>query len=199
MPDTFDGYSLLRSLLSELGHGSCPPQLWLDAAVNHYFHPPLERLRRTLVAWALAVQGTSPFRPIDWQAHAGVIAALSEALDESASRFIDGIPEPITPGMPPHWPDYSCDDYLFSDFAERGHWDDAARLWLIEPVIRAREYPESAFLQVGRPGVDDIGFGYRRRFNGFWAIHRGAEPHFQQLASTVQDFMQRWTADEIRV
>ena len=35
--------------------------------------------------------------------------------------------------MPPHWPDYSCDDYLFSDFAERGHWDSVAELWLIEP------------------------------------------------------------------
>jgi hypothetical protein len=198
---TLDDYDLVGSLLMALGQGSFPRELWQDAAVNHYVHAPLERIRRTLVGWALALQGNKvPFRAIDWLAHRSVILALVQQLEESALRYASGYPpEPATPGMPPHWPAYSCDDYLFSTFAQQGYWDTGAQLWVIEPVLGVRDDAEAGFLQVGRPGVDDIGFGYRQRKPGFWAVYRGAEPGFRALATSIHEFVDAWNQGKIEL
>src|SRR5581483_8667885 len=71
--------------------------------------------------------------------------------------------------LPARWRDYPCADYFSSPFAETGLWDRGAEFWVIEPAQKVEEEAEIEFLQVGRPGVDSIGFGYRKGQPGFWA------------------------------
>jgi len=101
--------------------------------------------------------------------------------------------------VPNKWRDYACDDYFESRLAADGFWDEAGQLWLIEPTERVAEEPEADFLQVGRPGVDDIGFGYRKNQPGFWAFHRMVDREFQYLAPSVQDFLDGWLAGKISI
>jgi len=101
--------------------------------------------------------------------------------------------------VPEQWRGYPCEDYFSSPFAAGGYWDELAEVWLIEPVDRLEEEAEAEFLQVGRPGVDSIGFGYRKRHSGFWAFHRMVEEEFQYLAPTVNEFIAGWYAGEITV
>jgi hypothetical protein len=101
--------------------------------------------------------------------------------------------------VPSAWRDYPCEDYYSSSRATDGLWDEAAQLWLIEPCERVEEQSESNFLQVGRPGVDGIGFGYRKRQAGFWAFHRMEHGRFQYLAPTAQDFLAEWFVGRITV
>ena len=101
--------------------------------------------------------------------------------------------------IPEHWRGYPCQDYFSSALAIEGYWDEPAQLWLIEPAERVEEDVKSEFLQVGRPGVDSIGFGYRKGHPGFWALHRMVTREFQYLAPTVKEFMAGWYAGEISV
>ncbi|ODA34206.1 hypothetical protein [Planctopirus hydrillae] len=97
------------------------------------------------------------------------------------------------------WHGYSCDDYVSSPLAKAGYWDEPSQLWLIEPCDRIEEEAKVEFLQVGRPGVDDIGFGYRKGQEGFWAIHRMEGGRFQYLAPSIQTFLDEWFAGQITV
>jgi hypothetical protein len=101
--------------------------------------------------------------------------------------------------IPDRWRDYPCEDYFFSPLAVDGFWDEPSQLWLIEPAERVVEERETEFLQVGRPGFDSIGFGYRKDIPGFWAFHRMVDRDFQFLASTIQDFLEGWFAGRISV
>jgi hypothetical protein len=101
--------------------------------------------------------------------------------------------------VPERWRDYPCEDYFSSPLATEGYWDEPGQLWLIEPYERAEEEPESGFLQVGTPGVDSIGFGYRKGQPGFWALHRMVTGEFQYLAPTVLQFLEGWLAGSITV
>lgn len=93
---------------------------------------------------------------------------------------------------------YQCADYLSSAWAETGLWDEDAQLWLIEPLSRLEEHDQIDFLQVGRPGVDGIAFGYRSGHNGFWAYHP-VERRFQLLAPSLSEFVKGWAAHTITV
>jgi hypothetical protein len=100
--------------------------------------------------------------------------------------------------VPERWLGYPCEDYFSSPLANDGFWDEPGQFWLIEPCERVKEEPDAEFLQVGRPGVDSIGFGYRKGQPGFWAFHRvGLE--FQHLAQSVQAFLDGWFAGRITV
>ncbi len=101
--------------------------------------------------------------------------------------------------VPEQWRDYPCEDYFASPLANEGYWDEAAQLWLIEPAERVEEESEAEFLQVGRAGVDSIGFGYRKGHLGFWAFHRIVDREFQYLAPTVNEFIAGWCGGEISV
>ena len=101
--------------------------------------------------------------------------------------------------VPEAWRDYPCADYFASDLAVDGYWDDFGQLWLIEPCVRVAEDAGAEFLQIGRPGVDDIGFGYRKGRAGFWAYHRMIRRDFQYLAPTAQEFLAGWFAGRITV
>lgn len=98
-----------------------------------------------------------------------------------------------------NWPSYDCEDYLSSELAQNGYWDAQNQLWVIEPAARVQEDAESNFLEVGRPGVDNIGFGYRKGESGFWAYHRMVDQHFQYLAPTVTQFLEQWLSGSIRL
>lgn len=91
---------------------------------------------------------------------------------------------------------YPCADYIHSGFAAKGLWDEDSQVWVIEPLQRAEELPAIEFLQVGRPGVDGIAFGYRSREDGFWAYYP-MEGRFALLAPTVADFASGWKAGTI--
>ena len=101
--------------------------------------------------------------------------------------------------IPKQWLDYPCADYFSSALANGGYWHEFGQLWLIEPANRVEEDVGAGFLQIGRPGVDSIGFGYRKGLSGFWAFHRMVDQDFQYLAPTVHDFLARWLSGEISV
>jgi hypothetical protein len=101
--------------------------------------------------------------------------------------------------VPKRWRDYPCVDYFSSPLASDGYWDEPSQLWLIEACERVEEELEAGFLQVGRPGVDSIGFGYRKGQPGFWAMHRMDGGEFQYLAPSVQEFLDGWFAGRITV
>ncbi len=101
--------------------------------------------------------------------------------------------------MPEKWRGYPCEDYFSSQLANAGYWDERGQLWLIEPCERVEEEAEEEFLQVGRPGVDSIGFGYRKGEPGFWALHRMEGGRFQYLATSIQEFLDGWFVGRITV
>jgi len=100
--------------------------------------------------------------------------------------------------VPERWRSYPCEDYFASILAHDGYWDERSEHWLIEPAERVEEEGDAEFLQIGRPGVDSIGFGYRKGQLGFWAFHR-MEGRFQYLAPTVHGFIAGWFAGKITV
>jgi hypothetical protein len=93
---------------------------------------------------------------------------------------------------------YDCAEYFDSPWSREGLWDDGAQLWLLEPSTRAEEHAEIGFLEVGRPGVDGIGFGYRRDKPGLWAYHP-MERRFEWLAPSLTALVDGWQAGRISV
>lgn len=93
---------------------------------------------------------------------------------------------------------YPCQDYLESEYARQGSWDESSQLWLIEPISRVEELSQIEFLQIGRPGVDGIGFGYRRGKVGLWAYYPLSD-EFVSVATTVESLIRRWQSGEIKV
>lgn len=100
--------------------------------------------------------------------------------------------------VPNRWREYSCEDYFSSPLAVHGYWHERGQQWLFEPADRVHEDVKAAFLQVGSPGVDGIGFGYRRGLPGLWAYHR-IELRFQYLAESVMQLLDGWLANCIEV
>ena len=93
---------------------------------------------------------------------------------------------------------FRCSDYLESAYAAHGHWDEGGQLWLIEPLSRVEEHADIDFLQIGRPGVDGIGFGYRAGFDGLWAYYP-VLGEFELKASSVGELVERWARGTISV
>ena len=93
---------------------------------------------------------------------------------------------------------YPCGDYLTSECAASGVWDERAQLWLIVPLSDVEELIAERFLVVGRPGVDGIAFGYRRERPGFWAYHPVAG-EYQLLAASMAEFLDGWRSGTITV
>ena len=100
--------------------------------------------------------------------------------------------------IPDQFKKYDCADYFISELSDQGFWDEAGQVWLIEPASRVEELCDSRFLQVGRPGVDGIGFGYRKDVPGFWAYHP-IESEYQLLATTLAEFLKGWYSGNICV
>src|SRR5262245_18371095 len=100
--------------------------------------------------------------------------------------------------VPNRWREYSCEDYFVSALAKQGYWHEPGQVWIIEAGERIEGEPETDFLQVGRPGVDRIGFGYRKHQPGLWAFHR-MESRFQYLAASLQEFLEGWLAGRITI
>ena len=93
---------------------------------------------------------------------------------------------------------YHCVEYLNSRWAVDGLWDEQAQLWLIEPFSRTHQLHDADFLQIGRPGVDGIGFGYRADFEGLWAYYP-VDQVFKFLAASVAILVQEWMDGKITV
>jgi hypothetical protein len=100
--------------------------------------------------------------------------------------------------VPSHLRQYPCSDYFSSEWAERGCWDDHSGLWVIVPAQEVEEDPGLGFLQVGRPGVDGIGFGYRRGHPGLWAYYP-IDKEFVLLAATLAELVEGWLSSRIKV
>jgi hypothetical protein len=93
---------------------------------------------------------------------------------------------------------YGCEDYLSSHWSRNGLFDSSAQVWLLESVDRACLHSDARFLQVGRPGVDGIGFGYRLGERGVWAYYP-SENRFKHLAASIDEFVVGWTRNSISV
>jgi len=93
---------------------------------------------------------------------------------------------------------FQCADYLTSVWSVEGLWDEGACLWLLEPFSQIEELGQIGFLQVGRPGVDGIGFGYRLGYEGFWAYFP-MDDRFEILSPSIADFAKGWQAGTITV
>ena len=102
--------------------------------------------------------------------------------------------------IPDKWREYQCQDYFDSALPFEGSWDEHSQVWTIELLEGIEEDTKAEFLQVGRPGVDDTGFGYRKSQQGFWAMYRGAGTgEFKYLAATIQEFLDGWYAGAISI
>lgn len=93
---------------------------------------------------------------------------------------------------------YQFADYLASVWSADGLWDEKCYLRLLEPLSQIEELDQKGFLQVGRPGVDGIGFGYRAGCEGFWAYYP-MEDRFEILAPSITEFVTGWQAGTITV
>lgn len=93
---------------------------------------------------------------------------------------------------------YQCADYLASVWSVDGLWDEKSYLWLLEPLSQIEELDQKGFLQVGRPGVDGIGFGYRIEYKGFWAYYP-MDDHFALLSPSITEFVKGWQTGTITV
>jgi hypothetical protein len=99
---------------------------------------------------------------------------------------------------PSQFKSYPCDEYYQSALSLEGYWDEIDKLWLIEPAERVREQEDASFLQIGRPGFDSIGFGYRKGHAGIWAFHR-MEGEYQYLAPTLMQFLDQWLSGHLSI
>jgi hypothetical protein len=100
--------------------------------------------------------------------------------------------------IPHQFTDFRCEDYFEAGYASDGFWSEMEQIWLIEPISEIFITADSEFLQVGRPGVDGIGFGYRRLLDGLWAFHP-QESRFQYVALDVASFVKEWGNGTIKV
>jgi len=100
--------------------------------------------------------------------------------------------------VPIQFSEYSGADYFSSPFAHSGYWDELSQLMLIEPVDDIEKDSEMGFLQIGRPGVDGIGFGYRKGCPGIWAYYP-MEGEFSFLCSSVVELVEDWESGRITV
>lgn len=69
---------------------------------------------------------------------------------------------------------------------------------LIESVDEIEELSEIGFLQIGRPGVDGIVFGYRKGGTVIWAYYP-MDDEFSFLCSSVEELVEGWVAGRITV
>ncbi|MBI3864294.1 MAG: hypothetical protein HY290_20615 [Planctomycetia bacterium] len=103
------------------------------------------------------------------------------------------------PATPKRWRNYRCDDYFLSQLAVNGYFDESAQQWLIVTAEEVAEDVKAEFLQIGSPGADGIGFGYRNGQPGLWAYHCMTGQEFQWLARTAQQLLDGWMAGTITV
>lgn len=100
--------------------------------------------------------------------------------------------------IPSQFSEYLNTDYFSSPFAQEGHWDESSQLMLIEPVPGIEKHSDIGFLQIGRPGVDGIGFGYRKGLSGIWAYYP-VDDEFSFLCSSVGELVEGWQSGRITV
>ena len=100
--------------------------------------------------------------------------------------------------IPEHFREYRCSDYFDSEQFTSGVWSESEQLRLIIAASEVIERPELDFLVVGRPGVDGIGFGYRKRKDGIWAYYP-ISGEFLPVAPGVSTLVEGWLAGSIKV
>lgn len=100
--------------------------------------------------------------------------------------------------VPAHLRKYPCDDYFASECAERGYWDESSQLMFIVPVHEIEERIDLSFLVIGRPGVDNIEFGYRAGLSGLWAYYP-VDQEFILIAPTVKKLVVDWQSGKLRI
>jgi hypothetical protein len=91
---------------------------------------------------------------------------------------------------------YDCDDYLASEWATRGCWDESCQLMLIVPTTEVEERPELSFLVVGNAGVDGIEIGYRAGLPGLWAYYP-IDQEFVSVDQSVNELVERFHSGKL--
>jgi hypothetical protein len=93
---------------------------------------------------------------------------------------------------------FGCEDYLSSKWGRDGLYDESAEVQIIYNSADAIAHDDIGFLEIGRPGVDGLSFGYRKGERGLW-VHYPYENRFERLAYSVAEFVGRWNRNEIVV
>lgn len=93
---------------------------------------------------------------------------------------------------------YPCSDYFQSPLAEHGWWDEGGQYWYIQPAERVHEDNAREFLVIGGPGVDGIGWGYRREHQGIWAYYPIGDD-FVLLAGSASELREGFASGQITV
>ena len=91
---------------------------------------------------------------------------------------------------------YPCSDYVASEWATTGLWDASVQLMVLVPVAEAVHHEDLGFLEIGRPGVDGILFGYRTGQPGIWAYYP-IDDDSVLLAPDLQSFVAAWLNGQI--
>jgi hypothetical protein len=107
-----------------------------------------------------------------------------------------GIASPMA--IPEQFRDYRCSDYFNSEQLVRGVWSESEQLHLIVEADEVLERPGLDFLVIGRPGVDGIEFGYRKRHDGIWAYYPISR-EFSHIASSINTLVEGWFAGSIKI
>jgi hypothetical protein len=93
---------------------------------------------------------------------------------------------------------YHCQDYFADGWAERGHYDEQSRSWVVSPLRELQPEQRLGFFAVGRSGCDGIQFCYRYGHHGIWAYYP-LTGEFAFLAPTLAAFVEGWCSGALSV
>ncbi len=100
--------------------------------------------------------------------------------------------------VPPNLSQYPCADYFNSSWVDAGLWEEESQNMLILPFSDIVEHLKTGFLEVGRPGVDGILFGYRANLPGVWAYYP-IDQEFELKANSIAELVSGWLSGHITV
>jgi hypothetical protein len=91
------------------------------------------------------------------------VRELTGATPEEAAGVVQRRCQELREGFPGQfaWTRFPCQDYLASDWADQGCWDETSQTVLIVPAWEVTIRDDIAFLDIGGPGFDGIRWGYR--------------------------------------
>jgi hypothetical protein len=94
------------------------------------------------------------------------------------------------------WNRFPCRDYLASEWADQGCWDDASQTMLIRPAWNVTIREDIELLVIGGPGSDGIVWGYRIGHTGLW-VYYPIDHAFIPVAVSAAELVERWTSGDL--
>ncbi len=129
-----------------------------------------------------------------------LVREFTGAGPEEAQEFVRGRFRELRTALPDRfaWSRFPCEDYLASEWADTGCWDEDAQFMLTVPTWDVKVRSDIDFLAIGGPGVDGIEWGYRRGHPGLWA-HYPIRHEFVPAAATVTGLIEGWLSGDLQL